>query len=140
MVNYLATNKSKINTKDVTFPLHPFYLSVIFGLLKLKETDMSKNIIKLSEDYGIGADDFNIILYQRKVNQREETKNFGKEYYSTIGFYSNVESLLKGLINRQIQINLAEQTSLESLINSVETYVNLLRDDVQLVVDSLKGD
>ena len=46
---------------------------------------MSKNIIKLSEDYGIGADEFNIILYQRKVNQKEETKNFGKEYYSPIG-------------------------------------------------------
>ena len=51
-----------------------------------------------------------------------------------------VKSLLKGLINKQIQINLSEQTSLESLVNSVETYVNLLRDDVQLVVNSLKGD
>lgn len=37
-------------------------------------------------------------------------------------------------------ISLADQTSLESLKNSVETYVSLLRDDVQLVVDSLKGD
>jgi uncharacterized protein (DUF927 family) len=101
---------------------------------------MSKNIIKLSEDYGIGSDEFNIILYQRKVNQREDTKNFGKEYYSVIGYYSSVESLLKGLINKQIQINLAEQTTLESLVNSVETYVNLLKNDVQLVVDSLKGD
>ena len=101
---------------------------------------MSKNIIKLSEDYGIGADDFNVILYQRKVNQREETKNFGKEYYSTIGYYNSIDSVLRALINKQIQINLSEQTSLESLINSVETHVNLLRDDVQLVVDSLKGD
>ena len=101
---------------------------------------MSKNIIKLSEDYGIGADDFNIILYQRKVNQREETKNFGKEYYSTIGYYSSIDSVLRALINKQIHINLAEQTSLESLVNSVETYVNLLRDDVQSVVDSLKGE
>lgn len=101
---------------------------------------MSKNIIKLSEDYGIGSDEFNIILYQRKVNQKEDTKNFGKEYYSVIGYYSSVESLLKGLINKQIQINLAKQTSLESLKNSVETYVNLLRDDVQLVVNSLKGE
>ena len=98
---------------------------------------MSKNIIKLSEDYGIGVDEFNIILYQRKVNQREDTKNFGKEYYSPIGY---VDVVLRALINKQIQINLAEQTSLESLKNSVETYVNLLRDDVQLVVDSLKGD
>lgn len=101
---------------------------------------MSKNIIKLSEDYGIGADEFNIILYQRKVNQREETKNFGKEYYSPIGYYNSVEAVLRALINKQIQINLAEQTSLESLINSVETHVNLLKGDVQLIVNSLKGD
>ena len=99
---------------------------------------MSKNIIKLSEDYGIGSDEMNIILYQRKVNQKEETKNFGKEYYSPIGYYSSIESVLRALINKQIQINLAEQTSLESLINSVETYVNLLRDGVQLVVNSLR--
>ena len=101
---------------------------------------MSKNIIKLGEDYCIGADEFNIILYQRKVNQREDTKNFGKEYYSPTGYYSSIDSVLRALINKQIQINLAEQTSLESLVNSVETYVNLLRDDVQLVVNSLKGD
>lgn len=101
---------------------------------------MSKNIIKLSEDYGIGSDEFNVILYQRKVNQKEDTKNYGKEYYSPIGYYSSIESVLRALINKQIQINLAEQTSLESLINSVETYVNLLKDDVQLVVDSLKGE
>ena len=101
---------------------------------------MSKNIIKLSEDYGIGVDDFNIILHQRKVNQKEDTKNFGKEYYSPIGYYSSIDVVLRALINKQIQINLAEQTSLESLINSVETYVNLLRDDVQFVVTSLKGD
>ena len=50
-----------------------------------------------------------------------------------------VKTVLRALINKQIQINLAEQTSLESLVNSVETYVNLLRDDVQLVVNSLKG-
>lgn len=101
---------------------------------------MSKNIIKLSEDYGIGSDEFNIILYQRKVNQREETKNFGKEYYSPIGYYNSIDAVLRSLINKQIQISLAEQTSLESLKNSVETYVNLLRDDIQLVVDSLKGE
>ena len=80
---------------------------------------MSKNIIKLSEDYGIGCDEMNIILYQRKVNQKEETKNFGKEYYSPIGYYSSVESVLRALINKQIQLSISEQTTLESLVNSV---------------------
>ena len=101
---------------------------------------MSKNIIKLSEDYALSADSMNIILHQRKVNRKEGSKNYGKEYYSVIGYYGSIDSVLRALTNKQIQVNLAEQTSLESLINSVETYVNLLRDDVQLVVDSLKGE
>lgn len=101
---------------------------------------MSKNIIKLSEDYGIGANDFNVILYKRKVNKKEDSKNYGAEHYSAIGFYSSVESLLKGLINKQIQINLAEQISLESLLINVETCINLLKDDVQSIIDSLKGE
>ncbi len=99
---------------------------------------MSKNIIKLSEVYGIGADEFNIILYQRKVNQKEDTKNFGKEYYSVIGYYPSIDSLLKALINKQIQLSIPEQTTLESLVCSVETYVSLLHDNVVEVVKSLR--
>jgi len=97
-----------------------------------------EQMIQLSEDYTLSADSMNIILHQRKVNQKEGSKNYGKEYYSTIGYYSSVEALLKGLINKQIQINLAEQTTLESLVNSVETYVSLLHDNVVKVVKSLR--
>ena len=37
---------------------------------------MSKNIIKLNEDYGIGSDEIHFILHQRKVNQKEGSKNY----------------------------------------------------------------
>ena len=82
----------------------------------------------------------NILLHQRKVNQKEGTKSYVDEYYSVIAYYSSIESVLKALVNKQIQLSISEQTTLESLVNSVETYVKLLRDDVQLVVDSLKGE
>ena len=95
---------------------------------------MSKNIIKLSEEYGIGSDEFNIILYQRKVNNKEHSKNYGNEYYSAIGYYSSIEAVLRALINRQVQLNLSEQTTLESLVNSVETYVQLLSKNVEQLV------
>ena len=39
----------------------------------------------------------NILLHQRKVNQREGTKGYGDEYYSVIGYYTSAESLLKAL-------------------------------------------
>jgi uncharacterized protein (DUF927 family) len=98
-----------------------------------------RQMIQLNEDYALSADSMNILLHQRKVNQREGTKRYGDEYYSVIGYYSSVESVLKALINKQMQLSISEQTTLESLVNSVETYVNLLKNDVQLVVDSLRG-
>ena len=79
-----------------------------------------------------------ILLHQRKVNQKEGTKGYGGEYYSVIGYYSSVESVLKVLINKQIQLSISEQTTLESLVNSVETYVSLLHDNVVKVVKSLR--
>ena len=97
-----------------------------------------KQMIQLNEDYALSADDMNILLHQRKVNQKEGTKNYGKEYYSVVGYYSSAESLLKALINKQIQLSISEQTTLESLVNSVETYVSLMHDNVVKVVKSLR--
>ena len=97
-----------------------------------------KQMIQLNEDYALSADDMNILLHQRKVNQKEGTKNCGKEYYSVVGYYSSVESVLNALINKQIQLSISEQTTLESLVNSVETYVSLMHDNVVKVVKSLR--
>ena len=97
-----------------------------------------RKMIQLNEDYALSADSMNIILHQRKVNQKEGTKGYGVEYYSVIGYYTSVDSLLKALINKQIQLSISEQTTLESLVNSVETYVSLLHDDVVSVVKSLR--
>ena len=97
-----------------------------------------KQMIQLNEDYALSADDMNITLHRRKVNQKEDSKNCGKEYYSVIGYYGSVDSLLKALINKQIQLSISEQTTLESLVCSVETYVSLLHDNVVKVVKSLR--
>ena len=97
-----------------------------------------RQMIQLNEDYALSADSMNILLHQRKVNRREGTKGYGDEYYSVIGYYGSVEALLKALINKQIQLSIPEQTTLESLVNSVETYVSLLHDNVVKVVKSLR--
>ena len=90
-----------------------------------------EQMIQLSEDNTLSADSMNIILHQRKINQKEGSKSYGDEYCS-------VDSLLKALINKQIQLSIPEQTTLESLVNSVETYVSLLHDNVVKVVKSLR--
>lgn len=38
-----------------------------------------EQMIQLSEDYTLSADSMNILLHQRKVNQREGTKSYGDE-------------------------------------------------------------
>ena len=97
-----------------------------------------RQMIQLNEDYTLSADSMNILLHQRKVNQKEGTKSYGDEYYSVIGYYSSIESVLKALVNKQIQLSISEQTTLESLVCSVETYVSLLHDNVVQVVKSLR--
>ena len=52
-----------------------------------------RQMIQLNKDYALSADSMNILLHQRKVNQREGTKGYGDEYYSVIGYYSSVESV-----------------------------------------------
>ena len=82
-----------------------------------------KQMIQLNEDYALSADSMNIILHQRMINQKEGSKSFGEEYYSTIGYFNNVESLLRALINRQVLDSIPEQTSLESLIIGILTHI-----------------
>jgi hypothetical protein len=41
-------------------------------------------------------------------------------------------------VRQMIQLSIPEQTTLESLVCSVETYVNLLHDNVVKVVKSLR--
>lgn len=99
-----------------------------------------KNIIKLNEDYGIGADDLNIVLYQRKVNNTKTSDNYGKEYYSAVGYYGNIESLLKNLVNKQIMLEAAQQKSLDDLVSNVDKYISLLFTDISSIVKELKRD
>ena len=37
-------------------------------------TIQNKSIIKISDEYGVGADDMNVILYQLKTNSSEKPK------------------------------------------------------------------
>ena len=99
---------------------------------------MSRNIIKLNEEYGLSCDDMNIILMERKVNKDAKSKNFGSEYYINIGYYGNIESLLKNLVNKRIMLEVSENDTLEALVLSVERYISLLYTDVAVVVKELR--
>jgi hypothetical protein len=99
---------------------------------------MSRNIIDLDEKYAISADDMNIVLHERKVNTDEKSKNFGNVYYSNLGYYSNVEGLLKGMINKKINVDLQNTKDLSNLNSNIEGWISKLHDNVVSIVKELR--
>ena len=106
--------------------------------MNIKPVKQARKIIKLNEDYGLSADDLNLILMHRKVNQDKDSVNYGKESYSNIGYYSNIESFLKNLVNKRILLEVQENDTLEALVSSIERYVSLMYADVAQWLKSLK--
>lgn len=52
----------------------------------------------IGQNWKVGADALNIILYQRQVN-----KKTGKEYWRAHSYYSTVANALVGLVNQGIK-------------------------------------
>ena len=102
-------------------------------------TIQNKNIIKISDEYGVGADDMNLILYQLKINSSEKSKNFGLEYYHPIGYYSSTESMLKNLVNKKVMLSVSEEQSLKDVVTAVGNGVDKLYASVLEVVKHIRG-
>ena len=96
-------------------------------------------MIKLNEDYTLSADSMNILLHQRKVNQREGTKSYGDEYYSVIGYCTSVESLLKALINKHIQLSILNLKAEVFVVDfsSHETQVDEIKSEILNTLDKI---
>lgn len=99
----------------------------------------NNTVLKLNKDYAISSDDLNLTLHKCMVVTKEDSKKYGEEYFPVVGYYSSVEGLLKGLVQKQINIEVEQQETLEKVNESVEKYISLLHDDVREVVKHLKG-
>lgn len=97
---------------------------------------MSKaKMIHLSEDYALTADTCNIVLVKarRDVETNELTGT-----YANLGYYSNVEGVIRGLQKDLIHSTISEVTTLESLVERLEEHISLLHDNVREVVRELR--
>lgn len=95
-----------------------------------------ERIIKLNNDYGISVDDMNIVLHKARI--AEKGKNAGTVQYTAIGYYSSIESLLRGLVNKQVLVSVKDQESLEAVAKSVDVYIDKLYEDLHTVVKELR--
>ena len=97
-----------------------------------------KEAIKLGNGFAIQADDLNIILFEEKTNTNEKSGNFGKPYFSKVGYYPNIESLIKNMIYRKINIEVQNQQTLNDLFESVNDSISLLHDNLLKIVGELR--
>lgn len=55
----------------------------------------------INDKYFIETDRYNIILLEKKISKKG--KNIGKEYFDNIGYFTNLESLYKSIIEKEIK-------------------------------------
>ena len=82
---------------------------------------------KICENYYLGANKNNYILYERKVND-EGTENFKK-----IGYYTSLEALYNALMNKEIKDDL-------SGINNIKKIIDLINELKEFTINYKKVD
>jgi len=70
---------------------------------------------KICENYYIGANKNNYILYERKVNDQDV------ESFKKIGYYTSLEAVYNALINKEIKDDL-------SVINNIKKINDLINE------------
>lgn len=75
-------------------------------------------MIQINDDYYIGGEEKNIILYEAKMGK--EGKSKGILRYEEVCYPKNIPLLLKSLANRKIKIALGEAQSFEELNTKID--------------------
>ncbi|MDC5423891.1 hypothetical protein [Acinetobacter pittii] len=91
--------------------------------------------LDLNEKYRVVTDEYNYILQEKKIigSKKPATRspdacNVGKIKYTSLGYYSNLSSLVYGLITHEIRISKVDE------INEIEM---LVKRCTQEIVDNL---
>ena len=79
-------------------------------------------MIKITDKYFLDADSNNFMLKEKTINKDKKSKNFGKEDYNTLGYYSTIESALKGLVKSELRkfIGKSKIQEVEDLTKKIE--------------------
>ncbi|MCI6278074.1 MAG: hypothetical protein MR639_15355 [Clostridium sp.] len=93
--------------------------------------------MRLNDKYKLGTDEFNVILYEKKIMEKGKAKKKEDEnieiekveIWKPIAFYATVEQALNGVIRREIN-----GTGLESLQLVVDK-INELKEFIQEVTN-----
>lgn len=90
--------------------------------------------INLYENYYLKSDPLNYILYQKTIVNDEDSKNYGEEYESIVGYFTTIENALVAMCRREIRA--CKCTTLNGLIKEV----NILRECIKGLCNEIGAD
>ena len=88
-------------------------------------------MVKISDRFYIDADTNCYLLKEKTIIQDEKSKNYGKEAYKDLGYYSTLESCLEGMLKRLTREYIGKEeinslSELKTLIKSQTEYIHSL--------------
>ena len=81
-------------------------------------------MIQINEEYFIGGEEKNIILYKAKLGK--EGKSKGQIRHEEVCYPKNIPLLLKSPVNRKIKIALGEAQSFEELNKRIDNIEEMI--------------
>lgn len=103
---------------------------------ELEDVDGEKSV---ENGYAISFDDMNIVLNKVSVILDEKSKNYMQVTYSPIGYYPNISSLLRGMLNKKVLDESNEGVqSLQELNKIMEGFCKDVWGDVSALVKEAK--
>jgi len=88
--------------------------------------NQTQKVLHIIDDYYLGADAYNLLLYKKKLitgdgNKTAKPENVGKEVYSAVGYYNSLAALSEGLSKRFLidEINSDEVKDLRDLAKAM---------------------
>lgn len=87
-------------------------------------------MIKITDRFYIDANTNCYVLKEKTIVQDENSKNYGQETFKDLGYYTNLESLLNGIL---------KITTREFIAREDENSINDLIKEIKRVEDYLKG-
>lgn len=87
-------------------------------------------MIIIDKEYVINADDNCYRLDIKGKVQDENSKNYGKETLTTYGYYSTIESALRGYIKAKTRKYIAKETenTLDELLEEIKRFEEIIED------------
>ena len=87
-------------------------------------------MIKINDRFYINASTNCYTLQEKTVNQDKESKNYGKEIFKDLGYYTTIEGCLTGLLKTTTREFIGKETinDLKDLMQFIEKENKYLKD------------